>query len=278
MGRDFFFALAAVIILSMVCPWLAARKAKAQSNAIVTTLSRSEIDSAVIPDWPIRELFFHMSPDLKDGQTNLNFEKTGLEVKDRLSTSQLKIWGRRKTILGELTPFDEIDPTYWQRADFSYFFLAGDEENSHMEHTRIDPYSGLAEYRDLHVNRSQALKIWPNEFIAINEAAEKAYQQTQETQTAGFTGGFAMGSLDAATKIIDDYAMIVAKTSVPIFGKRPLLSFEEISKSALLADPDFHIRDGALYYGVEQGPRFTDVSIRQRDLVKAIEDIKKTGS
>jgi hypothetical protein len=45
------------------------------------------------PDWTIRELFYHIMPE---GLTKTdNHEKVGLDVMDKLSTSQLTAWGRR---------------------------------------------------------------------------------------------------------------------------------------------------------------------------------------
>ena len=122
-------------------------------------------DETPTPNWPIRELFFNLRPSLRDGK-DIDYEATSLEIKDKLSTGQLKSWGRLDPHFGNRQPLSEIDRTYWQHAEFTYFFLVDDKEHQRVVHATPDIHSshmGLPEYRDLQVNSSQALKIWPIE-------------------------------------------------------------------------------------------------------------------
>lgn len=114
-----------------------------------------------VPDWPIQELFFHLRPTLRTGNDTA-YEATSLEIRDKLSTGQLKIWGWRINLHGERLPQIEIDQAYWQHADFTYDFFFG---NKDTPHTRAEPASGLTEYYDLQINQAQALGVWPESKI-----------------------------------------------------------------------------------------------------------------
>jgi hypothetical protein len=84
------------------------------------------------PDWLIQELFFHLRPTLKPQEgpnQDLAYEAVSGAIKDKLSTGQIKIWGRRKNQWGDLLPLAEVPPSYWQHADFTLFFLLGDQES-----------------------------------------------------------------------------------------------------------------------------------------------------
>src|SRR5258708_68836 len=47
------------------------------------------------PDWPIRELFFHIRPDILDQVKTREWEAVGRDVLARFSTGQLQVWGRQ---------------------------------------------------------------------------------------------------------------------------------------------------------------------------------------
>jgi hypothetical protein len=72
------------------------------------------------PDWTIRELFYHITPE---GLTKTdNHEKVGLDVMDKLSTSQLTAWGRR----APGRPLELIGFLFWSKARWTYWFIVGE--------------------------------------------------------------------------------------------------------------------------------------------------------
>jgi hypothetical protein len=113
-----------------------------------------------VPDWPIRELFLHLRPSLGTDNDTAH-EGVAMDIKDKLSQGQLKIWGRRKTHWGDPLPLSEIDRAYWQDADFTYWFLAGYNENEQTCLHDAHKETVLPIYLDLQVNKAQALALWP---------------------------------------------------------------------------------------------------------------------
>jgi hypothetical protein len=114
-----------------------------------------------LPDWSIRDLFFHIRPDIIDDSNNDLWESVGGDVIDKFSTSQLKVWGRRIEGSKRLA-LAEIPPQEWPRAKFTYWFLKEYDGLS----LDVDCYqsfraSAPLQYADLHVSRAQALTIWP---------------------------------------------------------------------------------------------------------------------
>lgn len=56
-----------------------------------------------------------------------------------------------------------IDPGYWMNVDFTYLFL-GEEDASQVWSTKRregHKHKGLPQYRELQVNKAEALSIWP---------------------------------------------------------------------------------------------------------------------
>lgn len=106
------------------------------------------------PDWTIRELFYHIMPD---GITQFeNYEKVGLDVMDKLSTSQLTAWGRR----AQGRPLELIQSAFWPRARFTFWFLAPDYDD--QEHANShDIMTEDVAFRDIRVNKGTALRLWP---------------------------------------------------------------------------------------------------------------------
>jgi hypothetical protein len=113
------------------------------------------------PDWSIRNLFFHIHPDLIDDPQNHAWEAVGRDVIDKFSTSRLKVWGRRIEDSRRLA-LAEIPPEEWPRAKFTYWFLKeGDGVSLDVVCPRPSRGSAPAQYADLRVCRAQALTIWP---------------------------------------------------------------------------------------------------------------------
>jgi hypothetical protein len=75
------------------------------------------------PDWPIRELFLHIQPDLLDNPNDTSWERVGNDLRDAFALNLVKVWGRPITggigkLLGERQTLRLIDPSYWHSAYF----------------------------------------------------------------------------------------------------------------------------------------------------------------
>jgi uncharacterized membrane protein YidH (DUF202 family) len=114
------------------------------------------------PDWTIRDLFFHIRPDLIDDPKAKAWQEVGRDVMDKFSTGRLKVWGRPiMPVTNRRAPLKRVDEAeYWIYAEFTFWFL--DEGNRESAHTSITRAHELPEYADLQVNRAEALEIWPD--------------------------------------------------------------------------------------------------------------------
>jgi len=119
-----------------------------------------------IPDMPIAKLFSQINPLVLDRtrSDDAPWETVGLEIRDKLSLRQLRIWGREVLEgMGKVTDADpglqEIEPSYWQSADFTYAFF--DSTAGKAAHVAASTSSHLPSYTDLQVNRAQVEGIWP---------------------------------------------------------------------------------------------------------------------
>lgn len=169
------FALVFVLHALFVTPYLLWRDLKAQADAQPSRSSdhmgayqREEWEIALppnrrgYPDWPIRELCFHIRPDLIEDLDGMEWAEVGNDLKDKFSVGRLSVWGREKSdwvgeIMNEKPALQPISMTYWPKADFTYTFLA--EGNEQTDHTYAP--EGYPVYRDLQVNKRDALDIWP---------------------------------------------------------------------------------------------------------------------
>jgi hypothetical protein len=125
----------------------------------------SQAPSIPYPDWTIRELFFHIRPNLLDRS---RWIEVGREVMDHFSTGRLKVWGRPIYRGGRQGPMKSVDePRYWVHAEFSYWFLKEDGRQS--AHTWVKTATGLPDYADLQVNRKEALRIWPEPGKSVDD-------------------------------------------------------------------------------------------------------------
>lgn len=115
----------------------------------------------IIPDWPIRDLFFHIDPDAVD-ETETRKDawlKVGRDILTRLSTKQLEAWGEPSGISSpRLVP---IPQRFWESADFTYMFFGEGERYKELVHAQSQDSDGRIEYRNLTFSRTEALAIWP---------------------------------------------------------------------------------------------------------------------
>jgi hypothetical protein len=125
--------------------------------------NRTPTPAGVQPDWPIRDLFFHIQPDLLDNPNESAWDRVGNDLRDAFALNLIKVWGRPITdgignLLGERQTLRLIDPAYWHSAYFTYHFF--DETSGDAPHTYLERNSNLPEYTDLQVNRAEAILAW----------------------------------------------------------------------------------------------------------------------
>lgn len=126
-------------------------------------ITRLTLPQGPIPDMPIRELFDLVggTKDFLDPHTE-GWRKIGMAILDRLATGQLIGWGRSHQ--GRIAPLAEIRRDYWRSAQWSYYFLANDEDEMHQGPHVWPLFNTLDQgerYFDVRVNRVQASRIWP---------------------------------------------------------------------------------------------------------------------
>jgi hypothetical protein len=112
-----------------------------------------------LPDWTVRDLFSHLASGLQYGRSDNARQAIGQKILEQLSGGRLKAWGR---MIGNPN-LVAIDAEYWRHVDFTYLFM-GDEDASQVWSRKPREghrHKGLPQYRDLQINKAQALSIWP---------------------------------------------------------------------------------------------------------------------
>ncbi len=108
------------------------------------------------PDWPIRNLFFHIKPNISDAE----FNDVAAQVIDKFSTGQLDCWGR-PIVDSDRLPLVPIDYQSWQYLRLSHWLLDAGGDGMVLQADKRKQNSPVPQYTDLQVNRAQALTIWP---------------------------------------------------------------------------------------------------------------------
>jgi hypothetical protein len=208
------------------------------------------------PNMTLRELFFHIRPDLIEGHEAAAWKEVGREVMDHFSTGRLRAWGRpvyRPS--GHRQPMKLIDePRYWAHAEFSYWFLKEDGRES--SHTWVKTETGLPDYCDIQVNRAEAMAIWPEPGkaaddqtkIMLLEAARRAYSATRGMPAAEHAE---MGE-NSPEQILTWYCTFFGQHYQLYGARRPSTKIEPVS----LDDPtkDFRLGNGELTLRDRNGP------------------------
>jgi hypothetical protein len=118
--------LAVLTVIGGYMLWLGNREISALAGA-KTLAGHQEL----LPDWPIRNLFFYINPDVLDPTPDdeAPWQTLGNSIRDAFALGQLKVWGRRALdslapLLGEHTVLVKIEPTYWESAELTYTFFS----------------------------------------------------------------------------------------------------------------------------------------------------------
>lgn len=162
-------AIGALFIWNLACaPYRNQRDAAAQERVRAEKAERALAAASPHllpgPDMTIRELFLHLDPQALEAPRWLAI---GQVVKDNFAVGRLDCWGRPKKrwddveeMFGwpEQSALEKIDNSYWKRAELSYAFVCS-EDRYYLPHTNPDMHSGLPTYKDLQVNRAQAIAL-----------------------------------------------------------------------------------------------------------------------
>ena len=234
----------------------------------------------IYPDWTIRELFFHIRPDLIDEPDAKRWASVGRQVMDHFSTGRLKVWGRPIYSPGRRGPMKAVDERgYWAHAEFSYWFLKEDGRES--AHTWVKTRTGLPDYADLQVNRAEALSIWPEPGkgaddrteIMLLDAARRAYSETRGTPAAEHAEMFD----NSPEEILKWYCVWFGQHYQLYGARRPSTKIEQVS----IDDPpkDFHLTGNTLSLRERYGPGvWENLRMKVDDLAAAIKQLKGYGS
>jgi hypothetical protein len=199
------------------------------------------------PDWTVRDLFVHIRPDLIDQVDEKLWQSVGCEVMDHFSTGRLKVWGRPRRGVGRRGPMKLVNESgYWAHAEFTYWFLKDNGQESN--HTWVKTETGLPDYSDLHVNRAEALTIWPTPGHAqdhgtkmmLLDAARRAYEETRNDAAAAH----AEMSNASPEDILTWYCVWLAQHMQLYGARRPSTKIEPVT----IDDPtkDFDLKEGVL--------------------------------
>jgi hypothetical protein len=249
------------------------------SSVAPATSAAQSLAPGSYPDWGIRELFFHVRPDLIEQADEVRWETVGREVRDHFSTGRLKVWGRPRWGTGPRGPMKLIDePRYWMHAEFSYWFLKEDGRESN--HTWVKTETGLPDYSDLQVNRAEALVIWPTAGAAqddrteilLLDAARRAYSETRNYAAAAHAE---MGGA-SPDEILKWYCVWLAQHMQLYGARRPSTKIEPVS----IDNPtkDFDLKGGALTLCERSGSAiWENLRVKLGELPAVITNLKGYG-
>lgn len=191
---------------------------------MLTADAEAKVQSAcahAYPDWGIRDLFFHIRPDLIDDLGADRRESVGREVMDLFSTGRLSAWGRPLvgTRCGSLKRVTE--PGFWDHAHFTYQFLK--EDGTQKLNVYHEGSARFPEYADLRVSHAEVLAIGPvsgatrdgRAEIMLLEAARQAYSETRNDPAAAFAEAFG----NTSEQILTWYCIWLAQ-HMQIYGVR----------------------------------------------------------
>jgi hypothetical protein len=225
-----------------------------------------------IPDWTIRELFFYLAPGLQYGQLDNTHERVGQKIQDKFSTGEMKAWGR---IIGNPT-LVPIDPGNWVHSEFTYLFFGNEEGLNQVWSTQLregHKYTGSLEYRDLQVNKNEALKIWPKpleELISLKEATIRFYEQTRKAgniwaYAAEKLGAHGLTGESTEEEILDYLSHYVGKKIV-LYGGRPPSRLVELIDKQKLSSGQFKKSGTEFWSHSAQAPTYKELQVNNVEL------------
>jgi len=131
-------------------------------SALEATRAASD-SSGPRPNMTIRDLFFHIAPDVHTHSEQSLWREVAREIKDKFSLGDLCAWGREISNSRRL-PLAPIETKYWRSAGFTYWFFDGDTDAVQAHTFKERDLDGIdKEYADVQVNRAEVLAIWPED-------------------------------------------------------------------------------------------------------------------
>lgn len=121
-----------------------------------------------VPDWPIRNLFFRLNPNLRQDKSKADFDTLADEITNKLSTGQLLAWGR--AIDGSRTlPLFPIPEDYWLHAKLNIWLLDDEAGGGNILQAAPSSLSAASksQYREIMINQAQALIEWPKAVLPV---------------------------------------------------------------------------------------------------------------
>ncbi len=172
-----------------ICTWIAFFVAPPLWDRYIRVYSVQEPEHSTIfyPDWTIRELFLHIDPHLISAG-DARWKTVDQLIHDALATGRLTAWGRDDTKgkFGNRAPQEEIEKGYWLTAGLMLNFFLPGEDHQYLIYARPSKNGG-PQYRDIQVNKAQALKIWPT-YIELACRPLRDLFKEAEKQGWDFTG------------------------------------------------------------------------------------------
>lgn len=137
----------------------------AQARADERPIAGSISNAATSPDWPIRDLFFHIDPEvLESTNEGDNWIAVEEQFLDAASLGRIQVWGRPvdtpRLLQTSNPPLEPIEAEYWRDVTLAHnFYQAGSQSTDTQTYPRSKS-NPVRKMSDLRVSRAQALTVW----------------------------------------------------------------------------------------------------------------------
>ena len=205
----------------------------------------------------------------------MRLETIGRQVMDHFSTGRLSVWGRPLLGVrrGSLKRIDE--PSFWDHANFTYWFL--DEGHEQLDHVTHRSPSAFFDYADLQVNHAEVLAIWPvsgapeddRTEIMLLDAARRTYGETRNDPAASFAEAFG----NTPEQILTWYCIYLSQHMQLYGARRPSARIEPVT----LDNPtkDFHLINNSLTLRERNGSAvFDNLRVKLDELPEVVRALK----
>jgi hypothetical protein len=171
--------------------------------------------TSLLPDWPIRELFFQLHPDFRCNIIQSEFDDVAGEVLDILSTGRIFADGRIRN--GYKHPLTIIPREYWQHAQLNKWLLGDEASGANvlqaLPRDHKSPFQ--QQYGEIQLNRTQCEGV--STPIPLREAARLSFERIEGTSLADAIGVLNQSAEDRLGWFI--HSFIIQK--LRIYGRMP---------------------------------------------------------
>lgn len=179
----------------------------------------------LVPDMSIRDVFFHIRPDVLDEPKENRWLRVGRELRDKLSTHELIAWGRQiDPITKRHSALIEIPSRYWAHSEFVYFFLddTQDDDSPHSWTPGNPPTRN--DYADIRFNRAQIIKFWPAlQKTQLTVARDASLREALMFATLGKWGGRPTDNTEVLNQYSErliEFRQMAFDGKLAVWGKR----------------------------------------------------------